>query len=42
MVGHSLGGALALWLATESDSFKNLIIVDALASTGRIDDGARL
>ena len=32
MVGHSLGGALALWLATESDSFKNLIIVDALAT----------
>ncbi len=36
MVGHSLGGALALWLATESDSFKNLIIVDALASTGAL------
>lgn len=36
IVGHSLGGALALWLATESDSFKNLIIVDALASTGAL------
>ncbi|MGB3144301.1 MAG: alpha/beta hydrolase, partial [Maribacter sp.] len=36
MVGHSLGGALGLWLATESDSIKNLIIVDALASTGAL------
>ena len=36
IVGHSLGGALGLWLATESDSFKNLIIVDALASTGAL------
>lgn len=36
IIGHSLGGALALWLATESNSFKNLIIVDALPSTGAL------
>ena len=36
IIGHSLGGALALWLATEENSFKHLIIVDALASTGAL------
>lgn len=36
LIGHSLGGALALWLATESSSFKQLIIVDALPSTGAL------
>ncbi|APQ17398.1 alpha/beta fold hydrolase [Maribacter hydrothermalis] len=36
LLGHSLGGALALWMATESDSFKELIIVDALPSTGAL------
>jgi pimeloyl-ACP methyl ester carboxylesterase len=36
LMGHSLGGALALWMATESKSFKKLIIVDALASTGAL------
>ena len=36
IIGHSLGGTLALWLATEENSFKHLIIVDALASTGAL------
>tara|TARA_R110002051_G_scaffold73135_2_gene132704 strand:+ start:3867 stop:4709 length:843 start_codon:yes stop_codon:yes gene_type:complete len=36
LLGHSLGGALALWMATESDSFKALIVVDALPSTGAL------
>ncbi|SIQ05432.1 alpha/beta fold hydrolase [Maribacter ulvicola] len=36
LLGHSLGGALALWLATESNIFKELIIVDALPSTGAL------
>ena len=37
IIGHSLGGALALWLASEEKSaFKKLIIVDALASTGAL------
>lgn len=36
VIGHSLGGALALWMATESNSYKKLIIVDALSSTGAL------
>ena len=36
LLGHSLGGALALWMATESETFKELIIVDALPSTGAL------
>lgn len=36
LIGHSLGGVLALWMATESDSYKKLIIVDALPSTGAL------
>lgn len=37
IVGHSLGGTLALWLASENPSdIKNLIVVDALASTGAL------
>lgn len=36
IVGHSLGGALALWMATESDSFEQLVIVDGLPSTGAL------
>lgn len=36
IVGHSLGGALALWMATESDSFDQLVIVDGLPSTGAL------
>ena len=36
IIGHSVGGTLALWLATEENSFKHLIIVDALASTGAL------
>lgn len=36
VIGHSLGGALALWMVTESNSYKKLIIVDALSSTGAL------
>lgn len=36
LIGHSLGGALALWMATESDSYQKLILVDALSSTGAL------
>ncbi len=36
LIGHSLGGALALWMATESSSYKELIVVDALPSTGAL------
>lgn len=36
VIGHSLGGAVALWMATESNSYKKLIIVDALSSTGAL------
>lgn len=37
VIGHSLGGALGLWLATEEEHpFSQLIIVDALPSTGAL------
>ena len=36
LIGHSLGGALALWMAADGNSFKELIIVDALPSTGAL------
>lgn len=37
VIGHSLGGALGLWLATEENhSYSKLIIVDALPSTGAL------
>ena len=37
LIGHSLGGTLALWLGTEADfDFKQLIIVDGLPSTGAL------
>lgn len=37
VIGHSLGGALALWLATdENHNFSKLIVVDALPSTGAL------
>lgn len=37
LVGHSLGGTLSLWLATENnESIKQIIAVDALASTGAL------
>ena len=36
LLGHSLGGALALWMAAEDNSYKELIIVDALPSTGAL------
>jgi pimeloyl-ACP methyl ester carboxylesterase len=36
LIGHSLGGTLALWMASESDEFNKIIIVDALPSTGAL------
>ncbi|MGC1515618.1 MAG: alpha/beta hydrolase [Maribacter sp.] len=36
IIGHSLGGALALWLATESDAYQQVIVIDALPSTGAV------
>ncbi|TDT46387.1 pimeloyl-ACP methyl ester carboxylesterase [Maribacter spongiicola] len=36
LVGHSLGGALALWMVADGNSYKELIIVDALPSTGAL------
>lgn len=37
VIGHSLGGALGLWLATdENHPYSKLIIVDALPSTGAL------
>ena len=35
-IGHSLGGTLALSLASEKPIFQKLVIVDALASTGAL------
>lgn len=37
IIGHSLGGALGLWLASEEQNlFSKLIVVDALPSTGAL------
>ena len=37
IVGHSLGGVLGLWLATDDKfHFSTIIVVDALASTGAL------
>jgi pimeloyl-ACP methyl ester carboxylesterase len=37
VIGHSLGGTLALWLASEENQpYSKLIIVDALPSTGAL------
>lgn len=37
IIGHSLGGTLALWLASEENHpFSKLILVDALAATGAL------
>ena len=37
VIGHSLGGALGLWLATEQNHpYSKLIIVDALPATGAL------
>lgn len=37
IIGHSLGGTLALWMASENNiNLKNIIIVDALPSTGAL------
>lgn len=37
IIGHSLGGALALWLASEEKNpYSKLIVVDALPSTGAL------
>ena len=35
-IGHSLGGSLALWMATEKEQFSNIILIDALTSTGAL------
>lgn len=35
IIGHSLGGTLGLWIASENNhTFKKIIVIDALASTG--------
>ncbi len=36
IIGHSLGGALGLWLASEGSNFKKVIVVDALPSVGAL------
>lgn len=37
VIGHSLGGTLALWLSIEEDTlFKKLILIDALPSVGAL------
>ncbi|TYA74098.1 alpha/beta fold hydrolase [Seonamhaeicola marinus] len=36
LIGHSLGGSIALWLATENNTFKKIIVVDALPSVGAL------
>lgn len=37
IIGHSLGGTLGLWLATDEDSnFSKIIVVDALPSIGAL------
>ena len=37
LVGHSLGGTLGLWLATDKNSkFNKIIVIDALPSTGAL------
>jgi pimeloyl-ACP methyl ester carboxylesterase len=36
LIGHSLGGALALWMASENDEFRKIIVIDALPSTGAL------
>ncbi|WP_229796829.1 alpha/beta fold hydrolase [Algibacter mikhailovii] len=37
IIGHSLGGSLGLWLATDPDAkFKKVIVVDALPSIGAL------
>lgn len=36
LIGHSLGGTLALWLASEQDNYNKIIVVDALPSTGAL------
>ncbi len=35
-IGHSLGGTLALWMASEKTQFSKVILIDALASTGAL------
>ena len=37
LIGHSLGGTLALWLATDTNAeYHKIIVVDALPSTGAL------
>lgn len=36
LIGHSLGGSLALWMASENDVYDKIIVIDALPSTGAL------
>ncbi len=36
IIGHSLGGTLGLWLASESSEYANLIVIDALPAMGAL------
>ncbi|MEM5565595.1 alpha/beta hydrolase [Psychroserpens sp. AS72] len=37
IIGHSLGGTLGLWIATDEDAmFNKIIVIDALPSTGAL------
>lgn len=36
LLGHSMGGTLGLWLATDSNQFAQLIIIDALPAMGAL------
>ena len=36
LIGHSLGGTLGLWLASESKEYSNLIVIDALPAMGAL------
>src|SRR5690554_6656854 len=36
IIGHSLGGTLGLWLASEPSAYSSLIIIDALPAMGAL------
>lgn len=36
IIGHSMGGTLGLWLASESDTYDKLIVIDALPAMGAL------
>ncbi|MDP5231974.1 MAG: alpha/beta hydrolase [Cellulophaga sp.] len=36
LIGHSLGGTLALWMASENDVYDKIIVIDGLPSTGAL------